>query len=390
MSAIRPLPVGDDALAILPDVEAALTGTAPIAPFADDGTPPDIGDGAGGDLPDDLALVVGTSGSTGTPKLALLTAAALTASGAATHDRLGGPGQWLLAMPARHIAGIQVLARSILAGVTPATMDLSGGFTPFGFLQATAAMVGPRRYTSLVPTQLARLLADPVGTEALKRYDAVLVGGAGTPPQVLGEAHAKGVRAVTTYGMSETAGGCVYDGRALTPTEIHLEDDGRIQLGGETLAHGYLGQPDRSAEHFRTGPDGVRWFRTDDLGHLDERGRLHVDGRIDDVITTGGYKVAPRVVEEAVLAHVPAAQAAVVVASPDQQWGEAVCLAVVTGPDGPPPGPVDPALRDSLRDLLRPHLPGHALPHRVIVATTLPLRGPGKPDRRAIGAWFAP
>ena len=134
-------------------------------------------------LPDGLALVVGTSGSTGTPKRALLTAPALRASAQATHDRLGGPGQWLLAMPAHHVAGLQVLVRSVVAGTEPRAVDTAAGFTVEAFAAATAGLdeAVPRHYTALVPTQLVRLLDDPRGRDALQRYDAVLLGGAATP-----------------------------------------------------------------------------------------------------------------------------------------------------------------------------------------------------------------
>ena len=119
-------------------------------------------------MPDDLAVVVGTSGSTGSPKRAMLTAGALRASAGATHDRLGGPGQWLLTLPAHHVAGLQVLLRSLDAGTEPVVMDLADGFTPTAFVAATALLdAGVRHYTSLVPTQLARLLGHAGSVEAL-------------------------------------------------------------------------------------------------------------------------------------------------------------------------------------------------------------------------------
>ncbi|WP_159298224.1 AMP-binding protein, partial [Raoultella terrigena] len=188
----------------------ALTGTAPIHPHAPDESP-SIPDGP---VPDDLAVTVATSGSTGTPKLSHLTAANLIASAEATAERLGGHGQWLLTLPPHHIAGLQVLLRSITAGTTPAVLEASGGtplrgsgpgaLTPqdsaFALVEATARMHGERRYTSLVPTQLSRLVDDPLGLEALRRFDAILVGGAATPAPLLDRARSEGVRLVTTYG----------------------------------------------------------------------------------------------------------------------------------------------------------------------------------------------
>ena len=336
-------------------------------------------------MPEDLAVVVGTSGSTGSPKLAMLTTGALRASAAATHARLGGPGQWLLALPAHHVAGLQVLLRSLDAGTEPVVMDLTDGFTPAAFVAATARLAtGVRRYTSLVPTQLARLLDDPGGREALAAHDAVLVGGAALPPGLRTRAGAAGVPVVATYGMSETCGGCVYDGRALPCSDVALDDDGRVRLGGATLAAGYLGRPDLSAAAFVTGTDGIRRFVTDDVGHLDDDGRLHVDGRLDDLITTGGLKVAPRVVEEAIAAHVPGVREVVVVGTPHPEWGQAVSALVVVGPGAP----VDPLTAADVRARLRGILPAHALPVRVLQAAVVPLRGPGKPDRRSIAAMF--
>ena len=377
-----PVPTGDGATRVLPRLEAALAGTSPaVIPYAADSPAPDVPPTASTDLPDGLALCVGTSGSTGTPKLTMLTGGALLASAVAAHDVLGGPGQWLLAVPAHHVAGVQVLIRSLVAGTTPVCLDLAAGFTPEGFTAATGRLTGARRYTALVPTQLARLLGDETGRGALTAYDAVLVGGAGTPPALLSRAREGGVTAVTTYGMSETAGGCVYDGRPL-PGALVAEDHGRILLGGATLAAGYLGRPDLTAAAFTTDAAGARWFRTDDVGHRDVEGRWHVDGRLDDLINTGGLKVAPRLVEEALTTHVPGVREAVVVGVPDPEWGQAVCAAVVVG-DGRRP------LEDEVRDALSGHLPRHALPRRVAVVDALPLRGPGKPDRAAIRSVFA-
>jgi O-succinylbenzoic acid--CoA ligase len=383
----RPLavPLGPASLTVLPLLAAALDGGAPVLPYAASGPTPELPEHDPADLPDGLAVVVGTSGSTGTPKRALLTADALVASNRATHERLGGPGQWLLALPAHHVAGLQVLLRSLDAGTTPVAMDLADGFLPAAFLASAARLdPGPPRYTSLVPTQLVRLLDHPGGSESLATFDAVLVGGAAIAPRLRLRAEQAGVRVVATYGMSETAGGCVYDGAPLPCTEIAFDDDGRIHLGGATLAHGYLGRPDLTAAAFGVDDDGLRWFRTDDVGHTDARARLHVDGRVDDLVITGGLKVAPRLVEEAILDRVPGVAEVVVVGSPDPEWGEVVCALVVLEPGAVHAGLTAGELRAHLRGIL----PDHALPRRALTATRLPLRGPGKPDRRAVAALF--
>jgi len=369
-------------LSVLADLRRALDGSGPaLAPHPLNGPPQPIPKDER-QLPDGLALTIGTSGSTGRPKLAMLTGDALRASADATHQRLGGQGQWLLAMPAHHIAGIQVLVRSVVAGTTPVPMGLANGFTSPAFTRATAEIAaGSTAYTALVPTQLVRLLDDSDARRALTRYAAVLLGGAAAPAGLLAEARDAGIRVVTSYGMSETAGGCVYDGRALDVSLVQLEQDGRIRLGGATLAHGYLDEPALSATAFVVDDIPRRWFRTDDIGHLDARGALVVDGRIDDLIITGGLKVAPRLVEDA-LTTLDIVAEAVVVGSSDPEWGQLVCAAiVVTGGEAPP------TLED-VRDRLRGILPDHALPRRLATLPALPLRGPGKPDRAALRRVF--
>ena len=381
---LLPVPPGRAALDVLPELALALTGDRPVMPHAATGPVPPIPAHDAASLPDSLAVVVGTSGSTGTPKRALLTADALRASARATHATLGGPGQWLLAIPPHHIAGLQVLVRSLDAGTSPLAMDLTDGFRPAAFVAATADFTpGARRYTSLVPTQVIRILDHPGGADALRTFDAVLVGGAAMPPRLRARAERARVHLVATYGMSETAGGCVYDGRPLPRTEVEIDEEGRILLGGPTIAHGYLGLPDLTAASFWTDDDGIRWFRTDDVGRVDDHGALHVDGRVDDLITTGGLKVAPRLVEEAILEHVPGIREAVVVGSPDHEWGAVVSALVVLAPDA-----VHDVTAADLRAHLRGILPDHALPRRALTSPAIPTRGPGKPDRRAVEAMF--
>lgn len=376
--------VGRHAADAMGPLEAALGGGGPVAPYAADSPTPHLDPGGG--LPDRLALVVGTSGSTGLAKQALLTVDNLVASATATHEVLGGVGSWLLAMPATHIAGIQVLVRSLVAGTTPGFLDLEHGFTTAAFVEASTALrsqAPDRCYTALVPTQLTRLLDDPAGVAALAAYDGVLVGGAATTATVLVAAQQAGVRLVRTYGMSETAGGCVYDGAPLPVSQVHIDNDHHVVLGGATVAHGYLGRPELTEDVFSLDADGTRWFRTDDLGQLDEDGLLEITGRADDLINTGGLKVAPGAVEDAIVRYVPGVRDAVVVGSSDPVWGEAVCAALTLQRGAPMLALPD--VRASLRGLL----PDHALPHRVLVVDTIPLRGPGKPDRRALVAAFS-
>lgn len=367
----RPLldvPARPDAL--LAALRGALDGTGPaVRPVEHPGPAGEVP----GVVTPGTAVVVRTSGSTGEPRDVMLSADALRASGDATARRLQGPGRWLLALPVHHVAGLQVLVRSVLAGTCP-TVLADGPFRPPAFVAATDGMPGDLpRYTSLVPTQLVRLLDDPAGRDALRRYDAVLVGGAATPPALLDRARGSDVRVVTTYGMTETCGGCVYDGRPLDGVDVALDDLGRVLLGGPVLADGYLGRPDLDAAAFVGRP---RRLRTQDLGRLDG-GTLTVLGRADDVILSGGDNVAPAPVE-AVLAELPGVAESCVVGVPDAEWGQLVVAVLVLRP-----GAQAPALEE-VRRLVGDRVGPTSAPRRVVVLPSLPSRGPGKTDRRAV------
>lgn len=382
---------GPSALEALPALSRALDGEGPLLiPHAEGAAaaPATLPAHAEG-VPADAAVAIGTSGSTGNPKLAVLSAAALRASARATHEVLGGPGVWLLALPPHHIAGLQVLLRSLVAGHAPVPVERHSTFAAYHLSDAVVAAreqaPGARRYTSLVPTQLVRLLATDDGVAALRGVDAVLVGGAATSSDVLERARAHGVPVVTTYGMSETCGGCVYDGRPLPGVQVRL-DGRRIHLGGAPVAHGYLSRGrliDGGA--FTSDESGTRWFRTDDLGH-DDRERLVIDGRVDDVVVSGGLKVLPRDVERAFEPLLPDGTSITVLGVADPEWGECVGAVFVPRPCGHP-GEAVANLEARMPELLRQArsaLPGHALPRRVKVVAALPVRGPGKPDREAL------
>jgi len=325
----------------------------------------------GEDIDDDVALVVTTSGTTGTPKGALLTAAALTASAEATHDRLGGPGRWLLALPSHHIAGIQVLVRSLLAGTVPVELDVSTGFDISQLPSAVDELGSGRRYTALVATQLAKALDDPAAAAALAGLDAVLIGGGPAPRPVLDAAASAGVNVIRTYGMSETAGGCVYDGAPLDGVKVRVNADGRIVLGGPTLAKGYRNPPD---------PDPFAepgWFRTDDIGVVDDSGVLSVLGRVDDAISTGGLTVMPQPVEAALRTH-PAVADCAVFGLADERLGQRVAAAVVVADGCAPPS------LDALRAHVMRTLDHTAAPREMHIVDALPMRGIGKVDRSAL------
>ncbi|UZN02323.1 o-succinylbenzoate--CoA ligase [Cellulomonas sp. S1-8] len=349
---------------------AALDGTGPAVRALDEPVP-----GPASRVPADVAVVVRTSGSTGHPRDVMLSAAALRASADATAARLAGPGSWLLALPVHHVAGLQVLLRALLAGREPTTLPAGPFRAPVFTGAALAATDGPGpHYTSLVPTQVVRVLDDPDATAAALAFDAILVGGAACPPPLLARARAAGLRLVTTYGMTETCGGCVYDGRPLDGVEVAVDAEHRIALTGPTLATGYLHRPDLDATTFVT-TGGRRWLRTADRGRLDD-GLLHVLGRLDDVLVSGGVKVDPLAVEEVVAGFADVREVCVV-GVPDQHWGQSVVAVVVTRDGAVPPLT---ALRTAVASALGPA----SAPRQVVVVDELPMRGPGKPDRRAV------
>ena len=309
-------------------------------------------------VPQRVALVVGTSGSTGRPKRVALSADALLASAAAAESALGGPGQWLLALPLTYVAGLNVLVRSIAAESSPVTTAAGD------FAAAVASMTHERRYTSLVPVQLARLMDSDPG--ALQRFDRILLGGQVIPPGLLSRATQLRLKVTRTYGSSETAGGCVWDGVPIGDTRVRIVN-GRVELAGSVLAEGYLGDPARTAESFRDG-----WYRTDDTGSLND-GVLTVTGRVDDTIISGGIKVSLAAVELAVKA-VSGLEDAVVVAARHPQWGET---------------PVVVAMVDVPLHVVRAAtaaLGAAAAPSRILVVDAMPLLDSGKPDRVALAA----
>ena len=419
-------------------------------------------------------MVLRTSGSTtGTGKLVGVSMDALVASARATHKRLGGPGIWVLALPAYHAAGVQVLVRAAVAGTHVFNAYKEGGFDPQHLAQvidaacvaaadcdagssfdddavsSCAGGVGGEAegalaaddsgracpvYTSLVPTQLRRALDDEQLRGALARLDAVLIGGAAADAQLLEQAKAAGIRVVTTYGMSETCGGCVYDGQPLPGVSMDVDQaTGAIWLSGPMLATGYLGDEERTrrcfvsrpqagvgasgvggtasaAESAEAGVGGAsteagatrpgaetwpgagsdagageparRWFITSDRGHIVD-GRLQVLGRLDDVIISGGIKVEPGPIE-ALLALNPLVSECAVVGLPDLQWGQVV-TAVVVPASMPGLGRVDEgAILAQIRVYLEQKLSGAQCPKQVLLADALPYKGIGKVDRRAL------
>jgi O-succinylbenzoic acid--CoA ligase len=300
----------------------------------------------------------------------VLPADAVLASAAASESALGGPAQWVLALPLHYIAGLNVLARSLCAGTVPVAVA-GEHFTPAGFVAAARALSDDTAHaTALEPAQLATLLDDAAARDVLRGFQAVLVGGQATPAPLLDRAREAGIRVVRSYGSSETSGGCVYDGRPIGGARVRVVD-GEVQLGGTTVADGYLGDPELTEARFVT-EGGIRWFRTADAGEFDGD-VLRVLGRRDDVIVSGGVKVSLAAIEEVLRAQ-PGCADAVVVAVADARWGERP-VAIAAG------AAVDDA---AALVAVGTALGVAAKPDRVIRVAALPLLPSGKPDRRAL------
>lgn len=368
---MKPLRVVVPGPGVLAELRQALAGGDAIL-VATDAAPTELP----ATVDDAVALVVETSGSTGRPKRVALSAAAVHANAEASEAALGGPGQWVLALPTHYIAGLNVLARSLAAGTEPVAVAApSGHFTAQAFVDAVRVMSHATRFTSLVPAQLATLLDDPAATEALAAFAAVLVGGQATPRTLLDRARDAGLRIRRSYGSSETSGGCVYDGVPIGSTAVKTVD-GEVWLGGRSLAEGYLGDPALTAERFvheSAADGGARWFRTADSGDVDGA-ILTVTGRRDDVLISGGIKVALAAVER-VLREQPGLTDAVVVAVPDKRWGEVPVALTASVAD-------EVLDRDAVAAVVA-ELGTPARPARILHIAAVPVLASGKIDRLA-------
>ena len=365
------------ALVALGEVLAAKQAVFITAPEVNGKMPETFG------LPDEVetgvGLIVETSGSTGAPKRVTLSREAILASANAAQIRLGGPGQWLLALPINFVAGANVLVRSLVADTQPVLMNTSVPFTAEAFARSASLMTAARRYTSLVPTQLARLAAaldDPFGPSGtndfllaqLRKLDAILVGGQAPQAEVVERLRALGIKLVITYGMTETCGGCVYDGMALDGVSVELVGS-RIQISGKVLA---------DAISDETGSHAVGdHFLTSDLGEFDDAGALGVLGRIDRVIVSGGLKISLDRVEELARA-VPGVAELAATAIADAEWGQRVGIVYLGSPE----------VADEIALALANDLGPAGKPIRVVRTDGVPRLPNGKHDLQAIKRLF--
>lgn len=351
------LAAGSDAVAA---IAGALAGGDPVVPLAPGADAPGFAAAPDEHAPD-LALVVGTSGSTGAPKGVCLSRPALAAAAAAAHERLGGPGAWTCPLPLHFVAGAMTIVRAWHAGLPVSVVP--------GDLSSLPLVPGVRNYASVVVAQLHRGLADPATRAGLARYDAVLVGGSAAG-DVAAAARAAGIHAVATYGMSETCGGCVYDGMPLGGVDVEVDADGRIWLAGPLLFDGYRHDPDATAAALVDGR-----LRTHDRGRLDE-GRLRVLGRLDEVVISGGVNVdlaaAQRIADRTF-----GPDRVVLLAMPDERWGARIVAVTADGLE-----------LDGVRARLGADLSPAALPRELRRLPGLPRTATGKIDRpRLVREW---
>ncbi len=322
-------------------------------------------------------LLISTSGSTGEPKRVVVSREAVLASVTASTRRLGATGRWLLALPSSYVAGVQVIVRALVAGHPPAVVD---GLDVAAHLQESDTTP---TFISLVPTQLHRLVDDPIQSAALARCHTVLLGGGAIDPALRRRAEGLGVHVVATYGASETAGGCVYDGLPLDGVGVTVAADGRVRIAGPTLFSGYDGDP---ALTRRSLVDG--WYLTPDAGRIDEDGHLQILGRMDDVVISGGVKIPLPAVAARLRQH-PSIDQVEVVGVDDPEWGQRV-VAVVVGTVVVGTVVVDTVVmgtgltEESLRDWVGEIHPRSWAPREFVWLDALPLLTNGKVDRVAL------
>jgi O-succinylbenzoic acid--CoA ligase len=305
-----------------------------------------------------ITLAVHSSGTGGAPAFAQFDRGAIEAAVSSSSLALGATGadRWLCCLPLAHVGGLLVLLRALVLGAPVAVHDR---------FDASAVLAeADVAFVSVVPTMLARLVE--TGAD-LSMFRSILVGGAHLPADLRSRAERAGARVVETYGMTESCGGVVYDGLPLRGTEVRIATEGEIQLRGPTVMRGY-----RLGETPSFGSDG--WLRTADAGEFDANGRLHVAGRRDEVVVTGGEKVWPQAVEAALQAH-PRVREVAAAGVPDPEWGERVTVWVV------PTDTTKPPTLDDLRAFVAEALPRYAAPRELVLVERLPRTASGKVRR---------
>lgn len=302
--------------------------------------------GRGADTGD--ALVVATSGATGTPKGVVLTHQAVRASALATSARLAitRDDTWLACLPLAHIGGLAVITRALQLDVPLIVHD------GFDADRVQAAAHAGATAVALVATALQRVDST--------QFRVILLGGSRPPAERPANVH-------TTYGLTETGSGVVYDGVPLDGVEVAFARSGEILLRCPMLLRCYR---DGS-----TPVDADGWLHTGDLGKLLADGLLHVEGRADDLIITGGENVWPEVVESAIASHAAVRDVAIVGVA-DNEWGQRIVAWVV-------PNTEPPTLAD-LRAHILEALPAFCVPKELHFVDALPRTSLGKLQRHLL------
>jgi len=304
-----------------------------------------------------IAMIVSTTGSSGISKEVGLTASSLLASAKASNSYLGAEfgATWSLLLPLNHIAGLNVLIRALELGTTPTNLlGYEGKFPKVDF-------------TAIVPTQLFRALnGDDNLLSHLQGAKAVLVGGAALSSELRNQATALGINLVETYGSTETSGGCIYNGEPLSGVEVEFRSNAQLAIKGSVIAHSYLNEN-------LTLLDENGWYLTSDFGSMVE-GKVVIEGRIDDVIISGGENISLSAIEAVITTEFPHLQCAAF-AVPNDEWGQALHIALVNS---------NPELDSQIQELLQSKLGAVAKAKSILHLSELPLIGIGKVDRKEL------
>lgn len=313
-----------------------------------------------------VVLVVPTSGTAGEAKLVQFDRAAIDAAVAASALALEATPRdpWICCLPLAHVGGLLVLLRGVLLG---APVSVHRTFDP-NLIEIEPEVA----FVSLVPTMLARLLDANVD---LARFRGILVGGAHLTPDLRERAERAGAPIIETYGLTESCGGVVYDGLPLPGVEVRVNVDGGLELRGPMVMIGYRFDEEATARAFVEGG----WLVPGDAGEIDREGRVHVIGRIDDLINSGGEKVWPQEVEAAVRDH-PKVAGVGVGGRLDREWGQRVVAFVV------PTDPGSPPTLEEIRDFAGERIGRHKAPRELVVVNELPLSLSGKLRRHVLRA----
>jgi len=293
-------------------------------------------------------VIIETTGSSGIRKRVLLSAGAIETSAELSNSQIGAaPGDiWSLLLPINHIAGVNVLARAIKLDSKVVGVDETAD------------------YTAIVPTQLHRaLFGDKKLLEHLQKCKSVLVGGSPASKTLLELASKAGISVITTYGMTETSGGCIYNNRALPGVSVEADETGRLMIKGPILANGYENNQELWNENFKD-----EWFLTNDLGTVKDNEVL-VIGRSDDVVLSGGENVSLIAIENELAANFPDVNF-LATSITDFEWGQKICL-------------ISNIEIDHLQvsQVLKDKLGKQFVPKDFLVVEQIPQIGIGKPDR---------